>query len=102
MKATRLVAAERDLIHDAQSAKLVARNFKHMAHPITPRRDSARLLRRHPEVLFEPTMHKEFGPGVSLLHVDGLTAMKRPLDDVEVTRAAATVALRLNRIGKSM
>ncbi|WP_454164909.1 hypothetical protein [Gordonia iterans] len=61
-----------------------------------------RLLRRHPEVSIEPATHKEFGPGVSLLHVEGLRAMERLLDDVEVTRAAATVALRLNRIGRSM
>ncbi len=49
-----------------------------------------RLLRRHPRVFIDEGEHREFGPGVSFLNAPSLSAMHRLLDDVEVTRAAAT------------
>lgn len=60
-----------------------------------------RLLRRHPGIDIEPSRYHEFGPGVSMVYAPNLAALRRLLDDVEVTRAAATVALRLCRLGPS-
>lgn len=61
-----------------------------------------RLLRRHPGILIESSRYHEFGPGVSMIYAPNLAALRRLLDDVEVTRAASTVALRLCRVGPSM
>ncbi|MBA5846265.1 hypothetical protein HW572_04260 [Gordonia amicalis] len=60
-----------------------------------------RLLRRHPGIDIEASRYHEFGPGVSMIYAPNLPALRRLLDDVEVTRAAATVALRLCRVGPS-
>ena len=60
-----------------------------------------RLLRRHPGIDIEASRYHEFGPGVSMIYAPSLAALRRLLDDVEVTRAAATVALRLCRVGPS-
>lgn len=50
---------------------------------------------------FSPSGYREFGPGVSMIAAPDLAALRRLLDDVEVTRAAATVALRVCRVGPS-
>lgn len=60
-----------------------------------------RLLRRQPGIDIEASRHHEFGPGVSMIYAPSLPALRRLLYDVEVTRAAATVALRLCRVGPS-
>ncbi|WP_287001669.1 MULTISPECIES: GIY-YIG nuclease family protein [Gordonia] len=60
-----------------------------------------RLLRHHPEVAISPADYSEFGPGTATLHADSLDALERLLDDTRITRAAATSALRLCRLGPS-
>lgn len=60
-----------------------------------------RLLRHHPDVAISPADYSEFGPGTITLHADSLDAIERLLDDTRITRAAATSALRLCRLGPS-
>lgn len=60
-----------------------------------------RLLRHHPEVTISPADYSEFGPGTITFHADSLDALERLVDDTQVTRAAATSALRLCRLGPS-
>ena len=60
-----------------------------------------RLLRHHPEVAISPADYSEFGPGTVTLHADSLDALERLLNDTRITRAAATSALRLCRLGPS-
>ncbi|MDV6267759.1 GIY-YIG nuclease family protein [Rhodococcus globerulus] len=58
--------------------------------------------RRHPTVQLSPAVYEESGPGQLLLCVDTLDALERLLDDVAVTRAAATTALNIMRKGPCM
>lgn len=60
-----------------------------------------RLARQHPGVKIDSEAHPTFGPGVVLLHAPDLDALEALLDDTRVTRAAATVALRMCRVGPS-
>ncbi|NMM91060.1 hypothetical protein B2J88_43265 [Rhodococcus sp. SRB_17] len=59
-------------------------------------------LRRHPTAQWSPAVYEESGPGQLLLRVDTLDALERLLDDVAVTRAAATTALNIMRKGPCM
>lgn len=59
-------------------------------------------LRRHPTVRLSDAVYQESGPGQLWLHADTLDALERLLDDVAVTRAAATTALHIMRKGPCM
>lgn len=59
-------------------------------------------LRRHPTAQWSPAVYEESGPGQLVLRVDTLDALERLLDDVAVTRAAATTALNIMRKGPCM
>ncbi|GAA1876252.1 hypothetical protein GCM10009773_00870 [Williamsia serinedens] len=63
--------------------------------------DLIRLVRRHPSIKISIANYSELGPGVSHIETDSLPALLRLLDDVEITRAAASVALRVCRVGPS-
>lgn len=58
--------------------------------------------RRHPTARLSVAEYEESGPGQLFLHVDALDALERLLDDVAVTRAAATTALHIMRKGPCM
>ncbi|MGV9824620.1 MULTISPECIES: hypothetical protein [unclassified Gordonia (in: high G+C Gram-positive bacteria)] len=60
-----------------------------------------RLLRHHPGAALSPADYSEFGPGTVTVHGESLDALERLLDDTRITRAAATSALRLCRLGPS-
>lgn len=59
-------------------------------------------LRRHPAVRVTEVGYQESGPGQLFLHADTLDDLERLLDDVIVTRAAATTALHIMRRGPCM
>ncbi|BDB59785.1 hypothetical protein RDE2_15790 [Rhodococcus sp. RDE2] len=59
-------------------------------------------LRRHPVVRVTEVGYQESGPGQLFLHADTLDDLERLLDDVIVTRAAATTALHIMRKGPCM
>ena len=59
-------------------------------------------LRRHPTVRMADADYQESGPGQLFLYADTLDALERLLDDVAVTRAAATTALHNMRKGPCM
>ncbi|MFE2124182.1 GIY-YIG nuclease family protein [Rhodococcus aetherivorans] len=58
--------------------------------------------RRHPTTGWSDVEYQESGPGQLFLYADTLDALERLLDDVAVTRAAATTALHIMRKGTSM
>lgn len=58
--------------------------------------------RRHPTARLSDAAYEESGPGQLLLRVDTLDALELLLDDVAVTRAAATTALHIMRKGPCM
>lgn len=73
------------------------------AYELFPTDDSVwAFVRRHPTVQLSPAVYEESGPGQLLLRVDTLDALERLLDDVAVTRAAATTALNIMRKGPCM
>ncbi|PBC36310.1 hypothetical protein CJ179_45535 [Rhodococcus sp. ACS1] len=53
--------------------------------------------RRHPSIRIGEADYQESGPGQSFLHAYSLDDLERLLDDVAVTRAAATTALHIMR-----
>ncbi|MDF3312572.1 GIY-YIG nuclease family protein [Rhodococcus sp. T2V] len=53
--------------------------------------------RRHPTIRIAPAEYEESGPGQSFLYAYSLDDLERLLDDVAVTRAAATTALHIMR-----
>lgn len=58
--------------------------------------------RRHPTIRIVPAEYEESGPGQSFLYAYSLDDLERLLDDVAVTRAAATTALHIMRKGPCM
>ncbi|MFD6881470.1 hypothetical protein [Rhodococcus sp. NPDC060084] len=58
--------------------------------------------RRHPAVRVAEVDYQESGPGQLFLYADTLDALERLVDDVAVTRAAATTALHIMRKGPCM
>ncbi|MBC2639087.1 MULTISPECIES: GIY-YIG nuclease family protein [unclassified Rhodococcus (in: high G+C Gram-positive bacteria)] len=59
-------------------------------------------LRRHPSIRIGEADYQESGPGQSFLYAYSLDDIERLLDDVAVTRAAATTALHIMRKGPCM
>ncbi|MDI6628660.1 MAG: hypothetical protein QME72_13175 [Rhodococcus sp. (in: high G+C Gram-positive bacteria)] len=59
-------------------------------------------LRHHPTPLCMPRTMNQSGPGESTVFAHSLAQLHRLLDDVAVTRAAATTALNIMRKGPSM
>lgn len=59
-------------------------------------------LRRHPHATLHAAQYEESGPGQSTIFAHSLAQLHRLLDDVAVTRAAATTALNIMRKGPSM
>lgn len=59
-------------------------------------------LRRHPHATMRAAHYEESGPGQSTIFAHSLAQLHRLLDDVAVTRAAATTALNIMRKGPSM
>lgn len=58
--------------------------------------------RRHPTTVWSDVEYQESGPGQLFLYAETLGALERLLDDVAVTRAAATTALDIMRKGPCM
>lgn len=58
--------------------------------------------RRHPTIRIAAAEYEESGPGQSFLHAYSLDDLEGLLDDVAVTRAAATTALHIMRKGPCM
>ncbi|MGF0310276.1 GIY-YIG nuclease family protein [Rhodococcus sp. IEGM1428] len=59
-------------------------------------------IRRHPHATLHAAHYEESGPGQSTIFAHSLAQLHRLLDDVAVTRAAATTALNIMRKGPSM
>lgn len=59
-------------------------------------------LRRHPHATLHAAHYEESGPGQTIIFAHSLPQLQRLMDDVAVTRAAATTALNIMRKGPSM
>lgn len=58
--------------------------------------------RRHPHATLHAAHYEESGPGQTTIFAHSIAQLRRLLDDVAVTRAAATTALNIMRKGPSM